>query len=112
MEEFKPHKQSVSIPANLWEVLDQRWIEEKYPSFTAYLLGLAVFDLYCRRPHKLTAELMRQPEYIRSIAIRDIIDAYKRKEDPKGGWFEIRIKELVDQAKRDAEKGPNDQDRP
>ena len=41
----------VTFPVDLWRLVDVRWQEVGYPSFSAYLTGLARYDLLVGGPH-------------------------------------------------------------
>lgn len=109
----KPHSQTVRIPQVLMPKIEHRWRDQEYPSITAYIIGLIAFDLSCKRPHSVTAELMRKPQYTRDIILKEICDAYDTKETLPGGWFLMRMKQLAkedpellaDTAKEAEEKG-------
>ncbi len=69
--------------------------ELRYPSTSAYIVGLILFDLHSRRPHQLTAELMREPQWARDQVIAEIVAAFLAGEQKPGGWFEHRVEEIV-----------------
>jgi hypothetical protein len=41
----------ITLPALLWPVIDQRWRDLNYPSFSAYVTGLVRYDLMLGGPH-------------------------------------------------------------
>lgn len=92
---YKPKRVSVNVPASMEKALEERYKELHYPSLSAYFVGLAVFDLHCKRPHTMTATLMREPDYIRDTIIAEIVKEFESKETKPGGWFEHRLKELI-----------------
>jgi len=89
-------RMTVNLPGEIEELVRQRVEELRYPSLSAYLTGLALFDLYCRRPHWLTAELMREPQWFRDRVIAELVRDYASGERPRG-WFEQRIRELAEE---------------
>jgi hypothetical protein len=100
---LKPWRPSANIPGELRAVIEKRILEQKYDGVAEYLLALIVFDLWAGRDHKLTGPLMREPSYIREAVLLEIIaDLAKGDTGEKkpGGWFDKRLAELVEEARR------------
>lgn len=104
MSKFLPVRKTVNVPHDLWPLIERRIDEEKYHSISDYFIGLAIFDAFCRRKHKLTGELLREPQKVIDKVIEQLVRDF---DDPAvkrpGGWFEARIDELVAQEKTKAQ---------
>lgn len=94
---LKPFRVTANLPGEIQELVDRRVKEERYPSVSAYLVGLVLFDLYARRPHLLTGSLMREPQWLRDQIIAELVRDFDSAEAKPGGWFEHRIEELLQQ---------------
>ncbi len=46
----KPER--ITLPARIWQIVDLRWNELGYPSFSAYVTGLIRYDLLVSGPHR------------------------------------------------------------
>lgn len=92
---LKPTRITANVPAELKDLIERRIKTEKYPSVSAYIVGLILFDLYCRRPHLMTGPLMRQPQFVRDEVIEQLVKDFEEGNRP-GGWFEHRVQELID----------------
>lgn len=105
---LKPFRATANLPGELEEDFDKRWHELGYPSFSAYLTGLALYDLWSRRLHRLTVPLMKEPQYIRDKIIHEIKAMYNNP-DPElkrpGGWFERELERLLKEAAEEKQKG-------
>jgi hypothetical protein len=104
----KPVKYCGRGPAELDRLIKKRIEEEHYRSLSDYIIGLIIYDIYCRREHKITSRLMAEPSWVRDKAIEQIIEDFEdeRKEGKKrpGGWLDRRIHELVEGAHRDGKQ--------
>ena len=96
---LKPFRVTANLPGEIEELFKRRVRDEKYPSESAYLVGLVLFDLHCRRPHLLTGVLMREPQWIRDKVIEELVRDFDDPATRPGGWLEHRIEELVQQQK-------------
>jgi hypothetical protein len=96
---LKSVRATANIPGELQPLIDRRMRDEKYPSLSAYIVGLILFDLYARRKHLMTAELMRQPQWVRDQIIQELVENFDKPDTRPGSWFEHRIEELVAQNK-------------
>ena len=77
--------------------VDKRWQDQEYPSKNAYFEGLVAYDFMCKADHKVTAELMNKPKYIRDTLIRDICEAFDSKESKSLAWLKKRFIDLANQ---------------
>lgn len=99
---LKSIRRTANLPGELEEDFEKRWLELGYQSFSAYLVGLALYDLWSKRAHKLTVPLMNKPAVIRDKIIAEIKEIYNSTDESKtrpGGWFERELKRLLDEAK-------------
>jgi hypothetical protein len=102
---LKPDRHTATVPAELTPLMKRRMEDEHYPSMSNYLLGLILFDIYCRRKHKLTAPLFSEPPWVREKVVSQIIEDFKNGvrtgRAAEEGWFEKRLKQLIDEARRE-----------
>jgi hypothetical protein len=99
---LKAFRPTANFPGEAREAIEARMKQERYDSFSEYMLALVLFDIYCNRPHLFTGPLMREPAYIREAVIMELLNDFKAgatEQKKPGGWFERRIQELVEQAK-------------
>ena len=89
----KSRKTGVSLHAAVARMADLKWKEQGYPSRSAYLAGLVVFDFYCGQKHRLTAELMNEDLEIQEAVFAEVL-ANPGKET---SWFKHRIEEIIKQ---------------
>lgn len=98
---------SINIPSILREAVDQRIREAGYWSISAYVLGLIIFDLWCRRPHKLTAPIFILPPKYRDPIFEEAAACYLRGDSAERGttpgWFEAIIAKEVEREIADRE---------
>jgi hypothetical protein len=92
---WKSTKLGLSLPDPLVTMADERAKQEGYPSRSAYIAGLILFDYYCGRRHWLTAQLMNEPKEILDRVIQEVIENPGR----SSSWFEHRIEELMKERK-------------
>jgi Arc/MetJ-type ribon-helix-helix transcriptional regulator len=102
---LKPFRVTANLPGEIQELVDRRVKEEKYPSVSAYVVGLVLFDLHVRRRHLLTGELMREPQWLRDQVIAELVRDFDKLEGKPGSWFEHRIEELLQQRRAAGEDG-------
>ena len=101
---LKPFRVTANLPGEIQDLIERRVREEKYPSLSAYLIGLVLFDLYARKPHLLTGTLMREPQWLRDQVIAELVRDFDDAGAKPGGWFEHRIEELIEQRHREGKK--------
>jgi hypothetical protein len=90
----KTTKKSVYVPDALLPIAAKQQQKERYDSFSSYVVGLIIFDVYCKREHQMTGPLMREPDYIRNPVIEQLCAEYDTAPQ-RHGWFAKRIEELV-----------------
>lgn len=103
---LKAARVTANLPGEITELVERRVREEKYPSTSAYLVGLVLFDLYAKRPHLLTACLMREPQWVRDQVIAEVVRDFDNPAAHAPGWFEHRIEELIQERRRRDETLP------
>ncbi len=101
MANEKPVRISITLPAALIPLMRKRQKEERYHSLSDYIAGLGTFCAYCRREHKLTGPLFREPQWVIDKVMDQLVKDFDTlpPEERPGGWFEERIEELVTKAK-------------
>lgn len=93
---FKPYRVTVNLPRELEQIFKARVRELKYPSESAFLVGLVLFDLLSKRDHRLTGSLMREPQWSRDQFIAEVVKTYELDPGPKDdGWFDRTVKEII-----------------
>jgi len=92
---LKAIRHTVNIPGEIFPLLKTRMEEEHYPDLSKYFVGLALFDIYARRRHWLTARIMSEPVWIRDKIIQELVADFDKGELKPGGWFDIRVEELM-----------------
>jgi hypothetical protein len=71
----------------LW---DKRVEEEGYGSRSEYFFSAGLFDLTCRRKHKMTPWLLKQPLDVQEKHVRTIINDFDKPKEI-AGWIDHRI---------------------
>lgn len=111
---LKPVKFSGTGPAELKELVKKRIEEEHYKGESAYVMGLILYDLFCRRPHRITSRLMAEPSWVRDKAIEQIIEDFKadRREGRarEDSWLDRRLKELIAEVRENDAQGGDRKD--
>lgn len=102
------------MPGELKPMFKTRSKEERL-SDSAYARSCIFFDILCRRPHKVTGPLMREPQWIQDAVVAEIVKDYDKpgtpllrslraiqdgKEHEDTTWLGARLKELVEDAKQ------------
>lgn len=67
----KPER--VVFPVRIWQDVDERWLELGYPSLSAYITGLARYDLLLSGPHRSNTGMVtraKQDAHARKTIIR------------------------------------------
>lgn len=67
-------KITANLSNRLETALHQQVITHRYPSESAYGLGLAIWDLYSRQPHTLTGPLLRGPRWTIPGFVTDLLE--------------------------------------
>jgi hypothetical protein len=94
---LKTFRVAANLPGEIEPLVQQRIKEERYPSLSAYIVGLVLFDIYAHRPHWLTASLMREPQWMRDEVIAELVRDFGTGKSP--GWFEKRVPEIIEEMK-------------
>ncbi len=95
MTAFKAVRVAATFPFLIADLMRRRAKELGYRSVSAYLLGLVLFDLWCKKPHALTLQVANddRPE-MREAVFREIADGYDEPAKPSS-YFEHRLEELA-----------------
>ena len=75
----KPER--ITFPARIWQIVDFRWNELGYSSFSAYVTGLIRYDLLVGGPHRPKGSVTRRAE--RDARVRDTAARRRRGEKRK-----------------------------
>lgn len=106
---LKRERMTANVPGALAALLPERIKHLGYHSKSDYIVGLIIFDIYCKQDHVLTAPLLKEPQWVVDAAISEIVKEFHLKDSKPRGWFAHRLQELVDEAKKkgdpDAPKG-------
>jgi hypothetical protein len=94
---LKTFRAAANLPGEIQPLVAARVKEERYPSISAYITGLVLFDIYAHRPHWLTASLMREPQWVRDQVIAELVRDFDQEKTP--GWFEKRVPEIMAELK-------------
>lgn len=94
---LKEVRVTVNIPDELGPLLEQRVLEEHYPSKSAYFVGLLLFDLISRYRHKLTAQMMNEPPDMLDRIVAEIVRDFDKTPRKTGDWLRIRLEEIVEE---------------
>lgn len=88
----KPHRYTVDFPEPLVPLIEARKNSVPYPSVSKYIFWTVVYELFLRKPHRLTPWIMQQPEPKQQEIFEDLIKNFDTMKSP-GSWMETRIKE-------------------
>lgn len=97
---LKRLRHTVNVPSEIEPLIQRRKSDERYRSISDYFVSLAVFDIYARRKHILTAQLMNEPREIQDKVFEELRDSFDRADAKPGAWFEHRIDEIVNTRRR------------
>ena len=81
----------VTFPFDIWRLVDVRWQELGYPSFSAYVTGLIRYDLLVGGPHSSTTADPRSK--LQRKLTRKTLAAHRR-----GGRRKILLDHLIEEA--------------
>lgn len=118
-QNLKYKRFTVNVPLHLAKAILQRIPEVGYQSESAYFIGLALYDLWCRRKHKLTLRVMQEPPVIRDKSIDRIASDYLAglTGQLEPSFFERYIQEIIadaiaEQAAEEAKKAAEKSEKP
>lgn len=100
---LKRARHTVNVPGEIEALMQKRKTEEKYRSVSDYFVSLLVFDIYARRKHVLTAQLMNEPREIQDKVFEELRESFDKPDAKPGSWFEHRIDELLNERRVNAE---------
>ena len=94
---LKAIRTTFSSPGILSGIIKRRVSELGYKSLSGYILGLILFDLWARKPHRLTQQIVNDDDQATKDAVfREVAETF---DEPgkTGGYFERRIQRIVDE---------------
>lgn len=116
-DKLKSGRRNVTVPGIINGLIDKRIDQLGYDSVSGYLLGLVLYDLWCKKNHALTQKIVMEPNQdMRDAVFADIAESFDKPERPSS-YFEHRLRELAEQlademAKKASEGGGSDVKRP
>ena len=97
MEALKSQRKHVTVPGILANLIEKRAEMLGYKSVSGYLLGLILFDLWCRKPHALTLQIVNEDSQAMKDAVFGEIAGSFDKPAKESSYFEHRLSELAEQ---------------
>jgi hypothetical protein len=98
---LKASRKTFSVPGIISDLIDRRAKALGYRSVSGYLLGLVLFDLWCRKPHALTLQIVNEDsQEMREAVFREIAESFDQREKPSS-YFEHRLAELAKEIVRE-----------
>ena len=73
--------QRITFPARIWQIVDLRWSELGYASFSAYVTGLIRYDLLVSGPHRAKGSITSRAQ--RDARVRETVARRRRGEKRK-----------------------------
>lgn len=109
-EKLKSARRTVTVPGIINDLIDKRMEQLGYDSVSGYLLGLVLYDLWCKKNHALTQKIVMEPNQdMKDAVFAEIAENFGKPERPSS-YFEHRLRELAGQlAAEMAEDGARNQ---
>jgi hypothetical protein len=102
---LKAERITFSVPGLLSGLIKRRVKELGYKSLSGYIVGLILFDLWARKPHKLTQQIVNDDDQVTKDAVfREIVETFDQP-GKTGGYFEHRIQEIVNEILEKKQRG-------
>jgi hypothetical protein len=101
---LKSKRLTVTVPGELVPLIHERMAEEHISSESKYCLSLILFDLMTRAPHKITAQVVNEPEDLFYKVVDEIVREFPEARKRMGDWLRHRIEEIVATDSRHAPK--------
>jgi hypothetical protein len=93
--DYKSQRVTSSIPGLIFELMRRRYKELGYRSLSGYILGLVLYDLWARKPHHLTKQIVNEDnEGMKQAVYREIAESFHGPEK-SSSYFEHRLEELA-----------------
>lgn len=86
---------TANLPGFLEGAIDRRWAERKYRSRSEYVIGLLLWDIYCRKTHNFTGSLMKQPSWMLEKFVRGLVHDLGEPDPPPGDVSSYRFNVYV-----------------
>lgn len=88
---MKRSRITANLPGRLEEIVRRQAKTERYPSQSDYGIGLVLWDVYSRQPHALTGPLLREPAWMVSSFVEDLLDELGEPPRPPGEIVPYRL---------------------
>jgi len=86
---------TANLPGFLEGVIERRWKAKRYASRSEYVIGLLLWDIYCRKPHAFTGSLMKQASWVMETFVRSLVLELGEPEPPPGDICRYRFNVYV-----------------
>ena len=86
----------VTVPSEFLPRLDERMQEEHIPTRSKFMLSLLIFDLMTRCPHKITGQVVTEPESLFYKVVDEIVREFPEARQKISGWLKHRIEDIVE----------------
>ena len=96
---LKTKRITVTVPGEFAELIRERMQEEHIKSESRFFLSLLLFDLMTRCPHKITAQVVNEPDELFYKVVDEIVREFPQARSHVSGWLKHRIEELVKEQK-------------
>jgi len=81
-------------------LIDRRAKALGYKSISGYILGLILYDLWCRKPHALTLQIVNEDrQELKDAVFSEIAESFDKPEQ-NSSYFEHRLTELAEEISR------------
>lgn len=95
---MRSKKVGTHIPLDLLPAFEKRAADEGYPSVSAYLVSLGVYDCSVARPHYATGKIHELSMEEQDRIYKEVGRACIAGETIGGSWFEARLEEATKKA--------------
>ena len=87
----------MTIPGIIAGLISRRAKALGYRSISGYILGLILFDLWSRKPHALTLQIVNEDsQAMKDAVFAEIAQSFDQPEKPSS-YFEHRLQELAEE---------------
>lgn len=94
-ELLKSLRKHVTLPFRIAKLVERRAKILGYSSVSGYILGLILYDLWCKKPHALTLRIVEEKDArMREAVYAEIAANFDLPERPSS-YFEHRLKQLA-----------------
>ncbi len=96
----KSQRRNVTVPGAIDSLIDRRAKALGYRSVSGYILGLVLYDLWCRKPHLLTKQIVDEDQREMREAVFAEIAASFDGPEKASSYFEHRLEEMAEEISR------------